>query len=53
MQQFDDLIMGECNPSGVKSALKHLGLCSDDMRLPLTPVTAELDLKIKAFIDNQ
>lgn len=53
MQRFDDMIMGECNPSGVKSALKHLGLCTDDMRLPLTSVTTELDLKIKTFIDGQ
>ena len=53
MQQFDDLIMGECNPSGVKSALKYLGLCTDDMRLPLTPVSSEMDDKIKTFINSQ
>ena len=53
MQNFDDMIMGECNPSGVKSALKHLGLCSDDMRLPLTSVTSELDNEIKQFINNE
>lgn len=52
MQQFDDLIMGECNPSGVKAALKHLGISTDDVRLPLTAVSPELDDRIKAFLNT-
>ena len=30
----------ECNPIPVKGGLAALGLCSDEMRLPLTPATS-------------
>lgn len=32
----------EGNPGGVKAALKHLGVCGEDMRLPLWPISDDL-----------
>lgn len=52
MNQFNDLIMLECNPSGVKSALKHLKICNSEVRLPLTKVSASLDNNILNFIKS-
>lgn len=37
----------EGNPVGIKTALKHLGLCSANFRLPLVPASSSLDEKIK------
>jgi 4-hydroxy-tetrahydrodipicolinate synthase len=39
-------IFEECSPSGVKSALKHLGICDDFVRLPLVPVSEALNNRI-------
>ncbi|WP_183563897.1 4-hydroxy-tetrahydrodipicolinate synthase [Mucilaginibacter sp. SP1R1] len=38
--EFTRLMFVEGNPAGVKSALKHLGICGDAVRLPLVPVSA-------------
>jgi 4-hydroxy-tetrahydrodipicolinate synthase len=38
--EFTRLMFIEGNPAGVKSALKHLGICSDAVRLPLVPVSS-------------
>lgn len=37
--EFTRLMFIEGNPAGVKSALKHLGVCGDGVRLPLVPVS--------------
>ncbi len=37
----------ESNPVGVKNLLKHMGVCGDQVRLPLLKATPELDRKIK------
>jgi 4-hydroxy-tetrahydrodipicolinate synthase len=37
--EFTRLMFIEGNPAGVKSALKHLGICGDGVRLPLVPVS--------------
>jgi len=50
LNQFNDLIMSECNPSGVKNALEHLGICGSTVRLPLTVVSVKLDDDMLKFI---
>ncbi|QDH80943.1 4-hydroxy-tetrahydrodipicolinate synthase [Echinicola soli] len=37
----------ESNPVGVKNLLKHMGVCGDQVRLPLLRATEGLDRKIK------
>lgn len=39
-------IFAEGNPGGVKEVLKFMGICGNDMRLPLYPVSAGLSEKI-------
>lgn len=38
--EFTRLMFVEGNPPGIKTALKHLGLCNDTVRLPLVPVSS-------------
>jgi 4-hydroxy-tetrahydrodipicolinate synthase len=40
--EFTRMMFAEGNPAGVKAALKHLGICDDDVRLPLVKVSEEL-----------
>lgn len=47
-----DMIFEEGNPAGIKSVFKALGLCEDHVRLPLVPVSAELEGRIAAFVRN-
>ena len=42
-----NLIFEENNPAGIKAVLQQLGLCSDDVRLPLVTATDALKSKIK------
>ena len=49
---FLKLIFEEGNPSGIKSALNDLGLCQNNLRLPLVPVSLKLERKIKNFISK-
>ena len=42
------LIFAEGNPGGVKEVLKYMGICGNDMRLPLYPVSDVLSEKIRA-----
>lgn len=44
-----DLIFAEGNPSGIKSMLKTLEIAETFVRLPLVPVTQELQQKINIF----
>lgn len=44
---FTEMIFAEGNPGGVKSALKHLKVCKDYLRLPLWNISKELDAKLK------
>ncbi len=46
------LIFEENNPAGVKTALQRLGICNNDVRLPLVKATPELQEKINTFIAN-
>lgn len=47
-----DLIFEEGNPAGIKSMLKKIGICGDEVRLPLVKATSSLEQKIADFIDN-
>lgn len=53
-QLFDivNLLFSEGNPAGVKSALKTLGICSDQVRLPLVKASAGLEEKLKNEIQS-
>ena len=41
------LMFAEGNPGGVKEALDYRGICTNDMRLPLVPVSEELRTAIR------
>nr|WP_294950259.1 4-hydroxy-tetrahydrodipicolinate synthase [uncultured Mucilaginibacter sp.] len=48
--EFTRLMFTEGSPAGVKSALKHLGVCGDTLRLPLVPVSEVTAEKIEEQI---
>jgi 4-hydroxy-tetrahydrodipicolinate synthase len=50
MLELVQLIFSEGSPAGIKSALKHMGLCDDGVRLPLTPVSEDLSLRIREYL---
>jgi 4-hydroxy-tetrahydrodipicolinate synthase len=47
-----DYIFEECNPSGIKALLKKVEVCSEYVRLPLVPVSYDLQEKINNFVTN-
>ncbi|MFA6086518.1 4-hydroxy-tetrahydrodipicolinate synthase [Mucilaginibacter sp.] len=49
--EFTRLMFAEGSPAGVKSALKHLGVCGDTVRLPLVQVSESTAGKIKEQIE--
>lgn len=46
--EFTRLMFTEGSPAGVKTALKHLGICGDTVRLPLVQVSDATAAKIMA-----
>jgi 4-hydroxy-tetrahydrodipicolinate synthase len=44
-----DMIFAEGNPAGIKAMLAHQGFCKNVLRLPLTPVSHQLNEAIKSF----
>jgi 4-hydroxy-tetrahydrodipicolinate synthase len=42
----------ESNPIPVKRALHRLGLVTDELRLPLTPLGAEADVRLRAALES-
>lgn len=44
---LNPLMYAEANPVGVKNLLKHMGICGDQVRLPLLRASDELNQKIK------
>lgn len=50
LMEIISLIFSENNPAGIKRVLASLGLCSDNVRLPLVPASNELKIKIDQFI---
>ncbi len=53
MIQGMDLLFADGNPAGVKCVLKHLGLCEQNLRLPLVPVSAATEKKISQFLKGE
>ncbi|MEY2828294.1 MAG: hypothetical protein RIQ33_152 [Bacteroidota bacterium] len=47
-----NLLFKEGNPVGVKAALHLLGICENELRLPLIPASADLYTQIKSFISS-
>ena len=47
---FTQLLFAEGNPGGIKAALAHLGLCENFLRLPLVPVSAELNGQLRTLV---
>jgi len=50
LKKFIDLLFAEGNPGGIKAALQILGICEDNLRLPLWKVSDELKTKLEAAI---
>ena len=49
---FHDCMYAEGNPSGVKAAMEVLGICSADVRLPLTRISPELTRKLVTLVKS-
>lgn len=49
---FTTSIFMEGNPGGIKSAMKHLGICGDSLRLPLVNVSGRVSDKIKEELEK-
>lgn len=47
-----DMLFEEGNPAGVKAALAHKGILENVLRLPLTPVSEQLNKRIIAEIEQ-
>lgn len=47
-----DLLFAENNPAGVKAFLAELGVLENNLRLPVTPLSAPLHEKVKQFLKN-
>jgi len=47
-----DLLFVDGNPAGIKSVMNNLGLCQNNLRLPLTPVSRQTGMKISTGIEN-
>jgi len=47
-----DFIFAEGNPAGIKAVFKKMGICGDQVRLPLVGISDDLQSKIDAFIDE-
>jgi len=45
-----DLLFGENNPAGVKSAMHELHLLGNYLRLPLVPLSAGMEARMKAWL---
>ncbi|WP_218599477.1 4-hydroxy-tetrahydrodipicolinate synthase [Polaribacter sp. NJDZ03] len=52
MMDIVDFIFEENNPAGVKTVLQELGICRNEVRLPLVKASAELQSKIAKFVTN-
>mgnify|MGYP000701735439 CR=1 FL=1 len=52
LMQIIDYIFEENNPAGIKTVLQELGICKDEVRLPLVNASAQLQSKIAKFVAN-
>jgi 4-hydroxy-tetrahydrodipicolinate synthase len=52
MMDIIDFIFEENNPAGIKTVLQELGICSNNVRLPLVKASDALALKIANYVTN-
>ncbi|MEZ4802881.1 MAG: 4-hydroxy-tetrahydrodipicolinate synthase [Gelidibacter sp.] len=52
LMDITSAIFEENNPAGIKGVLSELNLCSDTVRLPLVPASAQLREKIKKIVNS-
>ncbi len=52
LQEINDLMYVEGNPTGLKELLAQQGICQNNVRLPLMPATPKLQESIKSAIAN-
>ncbi|MFT6749279.1 MAG: 4-hydroxy-tetrahydrodipicolinate synthase [Flavobacterium sp.] len=52
MMKIIDYIFEENNPAGIKTVLQELGICRNEVRLPLVKASADLQAKIKDFVKS-
>jgi 4-hydroxy-tetrahydrodipicolinate synthase len=52
MMDVIDFIFEENNPAGIKTVLQELGICSNNVRLPLVKASDALALKIANYVTN-
>jgi len=50
MMDVVDFIFEENNPAGIKTVLQELGICSNNVRLPLVKASSELQVKIANYV---
>ena len=50
LMQAIDLIFEENNPAGIKAVLQELGICKNNVRLPLVTASAALQAKIADYL---
>lgn len=50
--EFTELLFADGNPGGIKAALELLGICKNELRLPLVPVKQELYTKLAAAVKS-
>ncbi|AUC84685.1 4-hydroxy-tetrahydrodipicolinate synthase [Polaribacter sp. ALD11] len=50
MMEIIDLIFEENNPAGIKTVLQELGICRNEVRLPLVKASEELHGKIANYV---
>ncbi|MDB5224368.1 MAG: dihydrodipicolinate synthase [Chitinophagaceae bacterium] len=48
----NDLLFAENNPAGVKAFLAELGIIENVLRLPLVPLSKDLDKKVKHYLSH-
>ena len=46
----NDLLFAENNPAGVKAFLSEMGIIKNELRLPLVPLSAAIQQKVKACL---
>tara|TARA_R110002126_G_scaffold291243_1_gene451310 strand:- start:53776 stop:54651 length:876 start_codon:yes stop_codon:yes gene_type:complete len=52
MMDVIDYIFEENNPAGIKTVLQELGICKNEVRLPLVKASAALQIKIANYIKH-
>lgn len=52
LYHITNLLFADGSPAGVKVALSQLGICQNELRLPLVPVNAEVELAIRTETDK-